>query len=392
MIAIQVVQALSIWKLLLWDSPLRPQIGDARGRTVRSNFCLSVFNAGLIAAVAILPLAGSPASAKQMQLSIQPDATQIAGMDHGSEIVISRTATTEVWMQIPAPDDRNRIPISFMFVNKSNNPINVGPEIFSAEGVTIIPYEKLIAEQGSRETVRNIGHVFANLGRFAAANDAGTSTTSYSFSGGTNYGGSFSGSGSITSVNPFIRQRALEQAADESTGRRDQMDQKFANARNMIAANMRSTTVMPNQRMTGVLTFELPRALRGASGSQRFTMSIAMGSDRHVLTGYAGPFGTVPTVTPSPELAALLAPRPAPSTPVALAQINPGPTFVQPVSASARSTPSPSQKLALSTQSYPAQRSATRVTDVDQTRAQSQPTPARRGDWGLVEVQSQVGY
>lgn len=359
---------------------------------MRSDLNLSVFKTGAIAAVAISALAASATSAKQMQLSIQPDATQIAGMDHGSEIVISRTATTEVWMQIPAPDDKDRIPISFMFVNKSHNPINVGPEIFSAEGVTIVSYEKLIAEQGSRESVRNIGHVFANLGRFAVANDAGTSTTSYSFSGGTNYGGSFAGSGSITSVNPFVRQRALEQAAEEGAGRRDQMNQKFANARNMIAANLRSTTIMPDQRMTGVLTFELPHALRGASGSKQFTMSITMGSDRHVLTGYAGPFGTLPTVTPSPELVALLAPRAVPPPPVALAQTDAGAAFVQPVSASAKSIPSPSRTLALGTQSYPAQRSAPRVTHVDQTRVQSQPKSARRGDWGLVEVQSQVGY
>jgi hypothetical protein len=358
---------------------------------VRNSLGLPIFKSAAIAAVALPLLSVSSAGAKPVQLSIQPNATQIAGMDHGSEIVISRTATSEVWLQIPAPDDKNRIPISFMFINKSDKPINVGPEVFSTEGVAIIPYEKLIAEQGSRESVRNFGHALANIGRFLVANEAGTSTSSYSFSGSTNYGGFFSGSGSVTSVDPYVRQRALEQAAEESAGRRNQMDQTFANARNMIAANLRTTTVMPNQRMAGVLTFELPHSLRNASSSARISVAITMGADRHVLTGFAGPFGTVPTVTPSPELAVLLAPRHAPP-PATLAQSNTAVASVPSVASPASPTPPSRRTLAINTQSDPVQTTSTRATPTNQVVTYRHPPAARSEDWGLVQVPSQVGF
>jgi hypothetical protein len=132
------------------------------------------------------------------------------------------------------------------------------------------------------------------------------------------------------------------------------------------------------------MTFELPHGLRGAAASQRFTMAIAMGSDRHVLTGFAGPFGTVPAVTPSPELAVLLARRfQSTSAPV---------TAARPVVAASLAVNSPPQPAATPTKPAPVRASAVVAVSAAKITPQRQPGVARRSDWGLVPVQSQLGY
>jgi len=241
--------------------------------------------AASMAVVALVSLTAPFAAAKPLQLVIQPTSDQLAGMDRGSEIVISRRDGSEVWMQIPAPDDNSRIEVKFLFVNKSDKPINVGPEIISSDLISVIPYEKLIEEQKSRETVRKVGHFFLNYVRDRSASSAGTTTATVNYSGMTSNGTIYSGTGTVSVTDPVARQQALERAAEENEIRREQMVQAFQNSRSAIAANLRTTTLMPNYHISGVMTFEIPHALRSASSSKPFTMTVQMGSDRHVLAG-----------------------------------------------------------------------------------------------------------
>jgi len=340
--------------------------------------------AASMAVVALASFSAPFAAAKPLQVVIQPASDQLAGMDRGSEIVISRRDGSEVWMQIPAPDDNSRIEVKFLFVNKSDKPINVGPEIISSDLISVIPYEKLIEEQKSRETVRKVGHFFLNYVRDRSASSAGTTTATVNYSGMTSNGTIYSGTGTVSVTDPVARQQALERAAEENEIRREQMVQAFQNSRSAIAANLRTTTLMPNYHISGVMTFEIPHALRSASSSKPFTMTVQMGSDRHVLAGAAGPFGTLPAISPSAELVAFLAQRTAPIAPVAKsipATYVPGPT--QTVLASNQPGGTSGAKVQLASAEAPAK---------PKPKTSQKPVRARRDDWGLVAVPSQVGY
>lgn len=336
--------------------------------------------------MAVLPLVtlSQVAMAKPVQLAIQPTAYQIVGMDRGSEIIVSRVGASEIWMQVPAPDDKNRVAVSFVFINKSDRPVNVGPEIISSDMISVVPYEKLMDEQKSRESTRKFGHILANLGRIVVANEAGTSTGTVNYSGMTSNGTIYSGTGTVTVTDPIARERALEQtvAANETQGQR--MEQAFLNSRSAIAANLRTTTLMPNCRIEGVLTFEIPRALRTASSSQQFTMTIQMGADRHILTGSAGPVGTVPVLSPSPELVAFLAQRATSQAPVA--KTVPA-TYV---AADSQATPQSPQPLG--THGATAQLASVQAPAKPKSKPLQRPVRAKPDDWGLVAVPSQVGY
>jgi hypothetical protein len=336
--------------------------------------------------VAVLPLIATAqvAMAKPVQLAIQPTAYQIVGMDRGSEIVVSRVGASEIWMQVPAPDDKNRVAVSFVFINKSDRPVNVGPEIISSDMISVVPYEKLMDEQKSRESTRKFGHFLANFGRAVVANEAGTSTGTVNYSGMTSNGTIYSGTGTVTVTDPVARERALEQAAAANETQGERMEQAFQYSRSAIAANLRTTTLMPNCRIEGVLTFEIPRALRTSSSSQQFTMTIQMGADRHILTGSAGPVGTVPVLSPSPELVALLAQR------TALPASAPKPIPAAYAVSDSRIQPVSNQPLGM--HGGTAQLATAEAPAKPKPKPTQKLTRAKPDDWGLVAVPSQVGY
>lgn len=200
----------------------------------------------------------------------------------------------------------------------------------------------------------------------------------------TSYGTSYSGTGSFTATDFAARDRALERAAAENETRGQRMEQTFQYARSSIAANLQTTTLLPNHRIAGILTFATPPALRNAQDSKKFTMTIQMGTDRHVLTGYAGPTGTIPAISPSPELVAYLAQRIAPPAPVA--KPVPAPHLV----ASSRQSPAANQPIG--------RRGTTTQAALDNAPAQPKPKPKQKPakvvkeEWGLVAVPSQIGY
>ena len=287
-------------------------------------------------------------------------------------------------MQVPVADDKGRVAVSFVFINKSDKPVNVGPEFVSSDLVAVVPYSKLIDEQKSRESTRRVGHFFAKLGRAMAANEAGQVNGTFDYSGMTSRGTLYSGTGSFTATDLAARDRALERAAAESETRGQRMEQTFQYARSSIAANLQTTTLLPNHRIAGVLTFATPPALRNAQDSKKFTMTIQMGADRHVLTGYAGPIGTIPAISPSPELATYLAQSLAPPAPVA----KPLPT----ARLVASSQTSPAANQSVGKRSTATQGALDNASTQPKPKQKQRPTKVAKDEWGLVAVPSQVGY
>ena len=224
-------------------------------------------------------------------------------MESGAQVVTSQMAGSTVVMRAPEPFDGKRTRIFFTFVNNSQFPVNVGPENVTSTQVAVISYDQLIAEQKRSEGVDKFIAALGAVGNTLSASDAGRETTVTSYSGyancGYGCGGAFSGSAVSSTYSPYAAQQARAQAAAENAAAASEMHSGHASERNAIARNLRTTTVNSGHYITGMLTFELPSAVRRSKKATPITLAIRIGSDVHMLRGFAGPLGAPPPAVSS---------------------------------------------------------------------------------------------
>ncbi|HPB22725.1 MAG TPA: tetratricopeptide repeat protein [Novosphingobium sp.] len=269
--------------------------------------------------------------ANQLRIAIQPSPEQFSRMTHGVQVVISQTAQTEVRMMTQEPDDKGRMTLAFMFINRSDKALNVGPESIATASLAFMSYDRLMEEQRKREGRKKFGHFLFTLGNAMSAASAGTQYSSYNYGGSTSYG-SYYGSGSVSTYNPYLAQRAQERAYALNDAHAEQMYQSFAINRSAIGSNLRSTTLMPMQQMQSQLTFEIPKSLRNQRKAAPFTITVTLGGDQHVLSGFFGPAGTLPQIemtrvaVPEQPAAVIASTSPASLAPSPVLAARPAPT------------------------------------------------------------------
>jgi hypothetical protein len=259
---------------------------------------------GVVATMAI----AAPALAQlPLQVLFQPGTEQTATIDHGVEFVVSRQPTSEVRMMTSEPDENGRLELPFLVVNRSSQPITIGPENVSSSALTLVTYEQLMEQERRHEGHKKFGNFLARLGTSLGAINAGNQYGSFNYSGMSSGGTLYSGSGTLTLTNPYLQRQAEEEATATNAARTEQMYASFAAARHELGANLRTTTVMPGQQLTAVLTFDAPKDLQKAASSRPVTLTIQVGADQHVLSGFVGPSGSLPAIAystrPLPPLA-----------------------------------------------------------------------------------------
>jgi TolA-binding protein len=259
---------------------------------------------GLLAAGSLLLVAFPQiAASKPSVLKIQPEGSQLAAMESGAQIVTSQMAGSIIVMRTPEPFDGKRTRIFFTFVNNGQFPVNVGPENVTSTQVAVVSYDQLIAEQKRSEGLDKFFAAMGAVGKALSATDAGNQSTVTSYSGyancGIGCGGTYSGSAVSRTYSPYAAQQAQAQAAAENAAAASEMHSGHASERNAIARNLQTTTVNPGQFLTGMLTFEVPNAVRRGKKATPITLAIRVGSDVHMLRGYAGPLSAPPPAVSS---------------------------------------------------------------------------------------------
>ncbi len=259
---------------------------------------------GLLAAGSLLLVAfPQMALSKPSVLKIQPEGSQLAAMESGAQVVTSQMAGSIVVMRTPEPFDGKRTRIFFTFVNNGQFPVNVGPENVTSGQVAVVSYDQLIAEQKRSEGVDKFIAALGAVGKTLSATDAGRETTVTSYSGyancGIGCGGTYSGSAVSRTYSPYAAEQARAQVAAENAAAASEMHSGHASERNAIARNLQTTTVNPGHFLTGMLTFELPSAVRRSKKATPITLAIRIGSDVHMLRGFAGPLGAPPPAVSS---------------------------------------------------------------------------------------------
>lgn len=256
-------------------------------------------NALLVVAAPLLLLAvPQPVWAKPAVVIVQPEGSQVMTMESGAQIITSDLPGSTVIMRAPEPFEDGRTVIFFTFVNKGAAPVNVGPENVSTAQIALVSYDKLMAEQKNREGWRKFGEALTAVGNSLSASDAGRQNTVTTFGGyancGFGCGGTYTGTAVSSTYSPYAAQQARLQADAQNSAAAAAMHSDHASARGAIAANLRTTTVMPGHYITGMLTFEVPRKVRRGKQASPMALYIRVGSDVHVIKGYTGAIGTTP--------------------------------------------------------------------------------------------------
>lgn len=265
-------------------------------------------------ATASLLLVALPQTAlsKPSVLKIQPESSQLATMESGAQVVTSQMAGSIVVMRTPEPFDGKRTRIFFTFVNNGQFPVNVGPENVTSTQVAVVSYDQLMAEQRKSERADKFIAALGAVGKTLSATDAGRETTVTSYSGyancGIGCGGTYSGSAVSRTYSPYAAEQARTQVAAENAAAASEMHSGHASERNAIARNLQTTTVNPGHFLTGMLTFELPSAVRRSKKATPITLAIRIGSDVHMLRGFAGPLGATPPAISSISTAQIAQP------------------------------------------------------------------------------------
>ncbi|MCZ8135513.1 MAG: tetratricopeptide repeat protein [Porphyrobacter sp.] len=254
---------------------------------------------GVLFFLALMLALSQPLSAKPVVIGVQPDADQQVLMESGSQILTSRKASSTVMMRTPEPVEGSRVQIGFLFANNGTSPVNVGPENLTSGQIPVVSYDTLLAEQRKREKLGSLAESLRALGNtMTAASTGGRQVQTYSTNGYVDCGfacnATYRGWGTATVYDPYLAQQAKQQAEAQNRQRFAALRAESVDARSAISLNLRTTTVMPGQTLTAILTFEVPKTVRRAKKATPITLYVRMGSDVHVLSGFAGPIGTLP--------------------------------------------------------------------------------------------------
>lgn len=237
----------------------------------------------------------SPAVAAKFNMQLQTQSGQTARMMDGVAAVDSSTSGSSVRLVQAEGALKKRGTVSLLVMNQGGKPFNFGPENVTARladgtDVKIITYEQLVREEKKRQTWAAIAAGLAAAGNSMNAANAGRSYGTATYSGSTfgSYGGrSFnsysSGMGSYSSYNAGQAQMAQSLANAQNQANFSRMAEQNAANMNALKANMRTTTVDPDQMFGGSVMFELPKSVHKMKGDVPVTFIVTIEGESHTF-------------------------------------------------------------------------------------------------------------
>lgn len=232
-----------------------------------------------IVCLAIALALSSPASAAKFIMYLQPTTQQTSRMQNGIAAVDDSTAGSSVRLIQPDGELKKRGTLQILLMNQSDTPLNFGSENVTgslADGapILIIPYERLAREERSRERWRAFGAALAsmNSGHYSATANYNGST--FGTIGTTSYSGYNSGTARVSGYDATA-------AAIENRRIFDNVAAANAASRESLQANIRTTTVDPQQMFGGAITFELPKSVHQSKGDIPATFVVTINGEQH---------------------------------------------------------------------------------------------------------------
>lgn len=246
---------------------------------------------------ALMLLAGSSANASKFAMDFAPTQNQQHRMLNGVAAIESAGIVSKVRIIAPEEPVKKRGVVQLVVFNSSGNAFDVGCENISAvlddgSPVLIVTPQRLVKEEKNRRMWRGIAAGLSAAGNSMNASNAGYSHGYGSFRGTTNsaYGTSFtSGTTSYSSYNnaDAAVAQSLANMSNQQTFDRLSMVNDVGKAG--LRENFQTTTMDPGAFGGGLVTFELPDAVRKAKQPVAITFHIKSGSDDHAIRAMFNP-------------------------------------------------------------------------------------------------------
>lgn len=227
---------------------------------------------------ALLALA-SPAAATRFGFQLVPSPQQASRMQNGIAAVDDSLPRSTVRVVQPDDDLKKRSSLQILVMNQGDKAFNFGPENVTAtlsDGtpVPIITYDQLMHEEKKRETWRAVAAGLAAMNSGHSYGTANYSGSTFGSFGSTHYSGYSSGTASVTTYNPGA-------AAVENQVIFDRLASTNAASREELQANIRTTTVDPQQMFGGTVMFELPKEARASKTDVPVTFVVTIDGEQH---------------------------------------------------------------------------------------------------------------
>lgn len=208
-----------------------------------------------------------------------PSAQQTSRMQNGIAAVDDTMPKSSVRIVQPDDDMKKRSSIQILVMNQEDKPFNFGPENVTAmlaDGtpVAIITYDQLMHEEKRRETWRAIAAGLAAMNSGHSYGTANYSGSTFGSFGSTPYSSFSSGTATVSTYDPGA-------AAVQNRIIFDRMASTNAASREALKANIRTTTVDPQQMFGGTVMFELPKTARASKVDVPITFVVTIDSEQH---------------------------------------------------------------------------------------------------------------
>jgi hypothetical protein len=188
-------------------------------------------------------------------------------------------------VQDELPDKQSTFRI--IVLNRSDQAITFGPENVSieyadGEVVAMATHEEL--EGKLRRDIKRRQALAALGAAFSAGSANGYTTGSVDYSGTTNYGTNFSGSGSYSTYDPALalqQQRAVQaQAAATSQA----IQARQLSGAQALQSLVRTSTIQPGETFGGIVAYVAPKSFKRMSDTDLITIVIKLDDEEHRIS------------------------------------------------------------------------------------------------------------
>lgn len=180
------------------------------------------------------------------------------------------------------PDDQTTFRITVLNTGEETVEVsasNIWIEDAAANRIAMLDYEELAGRHRRDIKRRQALAIFGNAMSAGSAN--GYTNGSFNYNGTTSQGGYFSGFGTYSAYDPNLAAQQRQQAAQQNQATMNAIQIRQLGGIEALNGMLRQTTLRPGELTSGVVAFDVPRALRKGVEKGPISIVVRVGGDEH---------------------------------------------------------------------------------------------------------------
>jgi hypothetical protein len=232
-----------------------------------------------------LALASQAEAKSRYQIQAQASGEQIENWQNGIQYVdnaMPDSVVRIVSVQDELPDKQSTFRV--VVLNRSDEAIVFGPENVTieygdGEHVAMATYDEL--EGKLRRDIKRRQALAALGGALSAGSANGYTTGSVDYSGTTNYGTQFRGSGTYSTYDPALARQQQQEVQAQSAATNQAIQARQLTGGQALQSLVRTSSIQPGEVFGGILAYAAPKSFKRLPASSKITIVIKLGDEEH---------------------------------------------------------------------------------------------------------------